>query len=186
MDDLLDEIINSLDEDPSSSTPSTTSTTTTSSSLLRREDLDRGRRHQVGGVGSGDSRVVAAPLDDSGQPRPWAPSVSLAEGGLYVWASAARWLGAFERHGWMFTPLHPAVVSEDGLRSLLGGGSGSGSPPSSLSSSSSSSWLSSSFSTLTAATSPASIRQAVFDLNINTALAYGTRPHACALTHAHA
>ncbi|ELR24129.1 uncharacterized protein ACA1_153590 [Acanthamoeba castellanii str. Neff] len=88
-----------------------------------------------------------------------------------------RWLGAFERYGWTFTPLHPSVLSEDGLRSVLGGGSGSryhsppssSSPLSSSSSSSSSSPSSSSFSLGSAClTGPA-----VFELNINTALAYG-------------
>lgn len=92
------------------------------------------------------SVVVAGPQHEPSLANVW------AEGGLFVWANASRWLSAFERHGWMFTPLHPSVLSEGSLRSMFAGHSSSSA---------------SSFSSVPS-TGPA-----VFELSINTALAYG-------------
>lgn len=179
MDELLEEIINNLDEVSSedhrhlmlsnnqqhASASLSSSATTQSSSLATPHSH---HRHQL----------QPLPLHHQHQHHRQLPLANWAESGLYVWTNAARWLGAFERDGWTFTPLHPSVLSEDGLRSVLGGGSGSlyHSPPSSSSSSSASSSPSSSSFSLGSAclTGPA-----VFELNINTALAYGT----CAHTH---
>lgn len=81
-----------------------------------------------------------------------------ADAWLSAFHDAKRRLAAYEQHGWLFTPLHPIVLSEEGLRALLRGVDDDGGV---IMRSSTSTRL------------PPSVKRDIFLLHANTAMAYG-------------